>query len=150
MQTIKTYSYLVLLGVQDVIGSTPLTKLMGIAADGAATMLGRGFSRHIVDACASVGAQGIAINWCASHQLNLAVDNWLAVFDKIVDFRSTLGYETSLSRTRESIRQTLGWCSMYATARWTSINDACQFLKRHRDDLLQLYTQKGRVPSSSA
>lgn len=150
--TAAAYAGLVLGGLQNVIGADALFKLIGIATDGAATMLGcrQGFAKRIVDACENVGGSDITVNWCGSHQLNLAVDEWMSVFDEFVDFRSTLGYEVSFSRTHDTVAMSLGKCPTYATTRWTSIDKSCQYLARYYEDLLPFQSDKNRTPSSAS
>lgn len=106
--------------LQPVAGKRVMLKLIGIATDGAATMLScnRTFVTRIKSACeAAGGGAGIVANWCGSHQLNHVVDDLLSVFNELVSFRSTLGYEISFTHTHETVKKKIGSCLTYATTR---------------------------------
>lgn len=148
--TAAVYADLVLAVLRDVFGNGVLKKLIGIATDGAATMLGcrRGFSKRIQDACGVEGARGIVVNWCGSHQLNLVVGEFLTLLDEFVDFRSILDREISFTRTHESVSKQLGRCPTYATTRWSSIYDACNYLMQNYSSLQRHQDEKDRIKSS--
>jgi hypothetical protein len=142
--TASNYADLVLDVLDCVGGDSLLRKLIGITSDGAATMLGcrQGFAVRIRHACERLGGTGIAVNWCGSHQLNLAVGTFLDQLDLIVTFRSCLGAEISFTRTHESVRAAVGQCPTYATTRWESIHDACHFLAENYESLIRHQVEK--------
>lgn len=107
--TASNYADLVLDVLDCVGGDSLMRKLSGITSDGAATMLGcwQGFAVRIRHACERLGATDIAVNWCGSHHLNLAVGVLLDQLDLIVAFRSCLGAEITFTRTHESVRAAL-------------------------------------------
>ncbi|EGZ12746.1 hypothetical protein PHYSODRAFT_337159 [Phytophthora sojae] len=102
----ENYAELVIDLLEDIGESNLLTQLIGISTDGAATMLGRhqGFSTHLRAAAGHFGNTAITINWCGSHQLNLAVDAFLKALYRTVNFRLRLGTEISFTRRYESVR----------------------------------------------
>jgi hypothetical protein len=148
--TAANYAELVVDALINVLGSWILPKVIGIATDGAATMLGcrQGFVKKIRAACAEVDGKGIVANWCGSHQLNLVVGAFLKVFDCFTNFRSTLGFEISFTRTHESVSMLLGTCPEYIKTRWNSIHDTCIFLTQRYEDLYKMQSEKRRDHSS--
>ncbi|TMW65171.1 hypothetical protein Poli38472_009338 [Pythium oligandrum] len=146
------YSDLVLDVMKNVFDDSILNKLIGITSDGAATMLGcrQGFSTRIRLACEEVGGRGISINWCGSHQLNLLVDEFLAAFDEIAAFRSTLGSEITFTRKFDTVHSVVGKCPTYATTRWESIHHTCKFMAEKYEQLMECHEGKTyNKPSST-
>ncbi|ETO83694.1 hypothetical protein F444_02333 [Phytophthora nicotianae P1976] len=129
-----------------------LRKLIGITSDGAATMLGchGGFAKLIEQACGDLGEGGVSVNWCGSHQLNLAVGVFIDALIDLVNFRSILGAEITFTRKFESVRSSIGICPTYANTRWESISECCDFLSSNYEEIMQLHKTKGvTAPSSS-
>ncbi|EGZ25986.1 hypothetical protein PHYSODRAFT_326934 [Phytophthora sojae] len=148
----ENYAELVIDLLEDIGETNLLPQLIGISTDGAATMLGRhqGFSTRLRAAAEYFGNSAIKINWCGSHQLNLAVDAFLKVLDRTMNFRSRLGMEISFTRRYESVRFAVGLRPKYATTRWESIHDTCHFLAKHYEQLVAAQDAKNYARSSSA
>lgn len=147
----ENYAELVLDVLEDVGGRGLLRRLVGISTDGEAVMLGRhqGFATR-VRAAEHFGNSSVVVNWCGSHQFNLAVDAFLRVLDEHVNFRSRLGAEISFTRRHERVRLSVGLCPTYASTRWESIHDTCHVLVKHYAQLVRLQDEKSYAQSSSA
>lgn len=116
--------------LKDVGGDDILRKLIGITCDGAATMVGchRGFASRIMSTCNELGGDGFVVNWCGSHQLNLAVGRYLDKMDELMSFRSKLGAEITFTRKFDSVGRDVGQCPTNSTTRWDSIHDTSRFI----------------------
>jgi hypothetical protein len=107
-------------------------------------MLGcrQGFAVQIRDACKRVKGGGVMVNWCGSHQLNLAVGRLVEALKGLVAFKSRLGAEISFTRTFEFVQAVVGKCPIYADTRWESIFASCSFLAMHYEQLTRLQDAK--------
>jgi hypothetical protein len=149
--TASNYADLVLDVLFSLGGDALLRKLVGITSDGAATMPGcrQGFAIRMREASERLGGGGVAVRWCGSHQLNLAIGAFLDCLDKFVRFRSCLGAEISFTRTFETVRDAVGQCPTYATTLWESIYDMCNFLAINFQELKRLKAENETGPKAT-
>lgn len=127
------------------VGDDWKVKLIGIATDGAANMVGR--VSGVVTRIQNVCADGFYRVWCGAHQLDLAVQ---AVFEEHVkdNFQDPLHRLISyLRRQTNLIARMCSQCPTVATTRWLSLGIVCSWMVKRRTDIRQYLNEKGPAQS---
>lgn len=136
--------YELLCNVLDAIAGTAWkTKLISVATDGAANMVGR--ARGVVSILERNVPNPIYRIWCGAHQLDLVVQDTVAKNMHGSFYQQLTSFISFLRRQNRFSTEVGGQCPRVATTRWLSLGRVSRWILRHREAIIGFFANEERA-----